>query len=463
QVVSFLGIRYAEPPVGELRFKKPKKAKLLGGLMDTTKWANSCFQPTDNNFGNFFGSNMWNPNTPMDEDCLFLNVFVPQQALEGTTTQKLSVMIWIYGGGFYSGTSSLTMYDGKSLAASNGVIVVTINYRVGIWGFFGLGNSETPTNVGLWDQLLALEWVNTHIHGFNGDPNSVTLFGESAGAVSVSLHLLSPLSWKYFNRAIMQSGTANMPWAVMTMNETIRRSKALVEALNCNNSRNIASEVKCMRDVSNDKIIDNQWVSRGFVQFPFGPTIDGEFVTEHPDELLRKGLFKKCPILLGSNANEASFFLIYEFGELLTLNSMKMSQKNATDCINSVYNYYPQFPKIVPSDVLKAINFYYTHETEESAPDLEHFKNLDEAASDGQFLCPLNEFSKAFVESDLPVYMYYFTERLDNHLWPSYMGVLHADEIFFMFSDEIQTKIKFTERETGFSRLMSKLWANFAK
>ncbi|XP_009076545.1 PREDICTED: acetylcholinesterase, partial [Acanthisitta chloris] len=210
RVAAFLGIPYAEPPVGPLRFAPPRPARPWLGVLEASSYPHACFQPVDTMFPGFGGSEMWNPNREMSEDCLYLNVWVP----EPKPSNPAPVLVWIYGGGFYSGAASLDVYDGRFLAQAEKVLVVSMNYRVGALGFLALpGHPEAPGNVGLLDQRLALRWVQTNIASFGGDPNSVTLFGESAGAASVGLHLLTGAGGSLFRRAILQSGSPNGPWA----------------------------------------------------------------------------------------------------------------------------------------------------------------------------------------------------------------------------------------------------------
>ncbi|VDD78597.1 unnamed protein product, partial [Mesocestoides corti] len=182
EVDAYLGIPFAKPPVGSLRFAKPKAVKLWKGQLDATQRPNTCWQYL---FSGFDKANpaarVWVNNTRMSEDCLYLNVWVPANMPQDG--KPLPVMVWIFGGGFFSGTSTLDVYDGKFLAAKEGVIVVSMQYRLGPFGFLYV-DSEVDGNMGLLDQRLALKWVQKHIAKFGGDPTKVTLFGESAGAAS---------------------------------------------------------------------------------------------------------------------------------------------------------------------------------------------------------------------------------------------------------------------------------------
>nr|XP_002730994.1 PREDICTED: carboxylesterase 3B-like [Saccoglossus kowalevskii] len=186
----FKGIPYAEPPVGDLRFAPPKPKTPWQGEYDAADYGASCPQIT---------MEIVPPEKLQDEDCLFLNVFVPQPR-----TVKAAVMIWIHGGGFMIGSGS-HMYDATALVALNDVIVVTLNYRVGAFGFLSTGDDVLPGNNGLLDQIEALRWVQNNIAAFGGDPDCVTIFGESAGAMSAHLLVLSPLANGLFHRAIMQA------------------------------------------------------------------------------------------------------------------------------------------------------------------------------------------------------------------------------------------------------------------
>uniref|UniRef100_H2ZN22 Carboxylic ester hydrolase n=1 Tax=Ciona savignyi TaxID=51511 RepID=H2ZN22_CIOSA len=163
----------------------------------TSEFGNSCIQEDDLVFGNFTGSQMWNSPNAKSEDCLYLNVWTPVRSRHA---EPLAVLVWIYGGSYYSGTSSLALYDGRYLAATGGVVVVSLNYRLGPIGFLAPLADETPGNVGLLDQQLALKWVRDNIREFGGNPNNVTVMGESAGAASIGLHTIAPSSRGLFSR-----------------------------------------------------------------------------------------------------------------------------------------------------------------------------------------------------------------------------------------------------------------------
>ena len=206
---SFEGIPYAQPPTGKLRFRHPRPAESWDNVLDTMNQPNSCVQMPDTMWPGFPGAEAWNTNTPQSEDCLYLNIVVPRPH-----PTNAAVIIWIYGGGFWSGTTTLDLYDMRVMAATQNIIMVGIQYRVASLGFLYFPEEDVPGNAGMYDQLEAIRWVKNNIAKFGGNPNNITLMGESAGACSVSLHLLSPLSRNLFSQAIMQSASALAPWGV---------------------------------------------------------------------------------------------------------------------------------------------------------------------------------------------------------------------------------------------------------
>ncbi|TNN01652.1 hypothetical protein fugu_011034 [Takifugu bimaculatus] len=179
EVRAFLGIPYAKPPVENLRFRPPQPADRWQGVKDATNYGNSCLQLKDTTFPEFTGAETWNPNTPVSEDCLYLNIWTPQMKKDGHQS-PLPVMIWIYGGGFTTGTSSLDLYDGRYLTKSEDVIVVSMNYRLSVFGFLSLpNNTNVRGNAALMDQRLAIQWVVDNIAAFGGDPSQSSKDNEA--------------------------------------------------------------------------------------------------------------------------------------------------------------------------------------------------------------------------------------------------------------------------------------------
>jgi para-nitrobenzyl esterase len=311
----FLGIPYAKPPVGELRFRAPEPAEPWDGVLPATEFGSPCPQP------------QWiqGPES-VEENCLFLNVWTPEPAPDAA----LPVMVWLPGGGNQNGSASdlspLTgnahIYDGRDLAESHGVVVVTINYRVGVMGFFshpGLrAEGSRSGNQGLADQQLAMRWVQENIVAFGGDPDNVTLFGESAGAQDTCLQVVSPTARGLFHRGIAESGgcMTYRPEAAIAEQQV----QAFAEAVGCSGA---ADELACLRDKPvRDLLIaapldggspdapGGRQFSGGTPRWEFNPVVDGELIPAQPRELVAAQDFAKVPYLTGSNFEEGRLFLL---------------------------------------------------------------------------------------------------------------------------------------------------------
>ena len=272
QVDVWNSVPFAQPPVGELRFRHPRPMDPWDDVRDTRDMPNSCWQTMDDFFGNFAGSTMWNANTERSEDCLYLSVTVPRPR-----PKNAAVMVWIFGGGFVTGSSTLEVYDPKILVSEENVIYVSLQYRVASLGFLYFDQPGAPGNMGMFDQVAALQWVHSNIAFFGGNPNNITLFGESAGAASVSMHLLSPLSRNLFSQAIMQSGSATAPWATVDKEETIIRGLRLAEAVGCPHSRaNLSATLDCLHTINASVLVNNEASLLSPHFLPFFPILNGK-------------------------------------------------------------------------------------------------------------------------------------------------------------------------------------------
>ncbi|KAL8593931.1 hypothetical protein ACOMHN_032351 [Nucella lapillus] len=457
----FWGIPFAKPPVGELRFRHPEQIDRWEGVWNATVQPNSCMQLVDDFFGNFTGAMVWNPNTPLSEDCLYLNVWVPRT---NPPYRHKAVMVWIYGGGYYSGTSTLDIYDGKYLAAENDVIVVSFNYRMGALGFLNLQPPEAPGNAGMMDQRMALEWVQRNIEYFGGSHKNVTIFGESAGATSVGLHLLSSLSRGLFTRAILQSGSPQNDWATYSAEEGRRRSRHLASIFGCNLDQHDRHIVDCLRTVKAEQFPPHEFsVVKGIVQFPFVPVVDGTFLTDTPMEYLRSGRFKKTPILLGSNSEEGTWFLVYENGHLFNLSTESLlSEENMIDAVDNLFKFHPQNPTLLNKFGKEAIIFQYT-DWANPWDEASRRDRIVQAVSDYHFVCEVNELSDWYAQSGQSVYLYWMDHHSTVNPWPEWMGTLHGDEIYFVFGVPLKPGLGYSEREKELSRKIMKFWTNYAK
>ncbi|KAF3836703.1 hypothetical protein F7725_004167 [Dissostichus mawsoni] len=463
-VTAFLGIPFGEAPIGKLRFRPAEPKRSWTDVHEANNYPNACYQYVDMSFPGFQGSEMWNPNREMNEDCLYLNVWVPSSP----RPHNLTVMVWIYGGGFYSGASSLDVYDGRYLAHSETVIVVSMNYRIGAFGFLALhGSPEAPGNVGLLDQRLALQWVQDNIHFFGGNPKQVTIFGESAGGASVGFHLLSPDSRPTFTRAILQSGVPNSPWASVSPAEARRRATLLAKLVGCNGG-NDTELVDCLRGRSPQELIDQEWKVlpwSGLFRFSFVPVVDGEVLPDTPEAMLSSGNIKDTQVLLGVNQDEGSYFLLYGAPGFSKDNESLISRE---EFLEGVKLSVPHANDIG----LEAVVLQYTDWMDENSG-LKNREALDDIVGDQNVICPLAHFARSYAQHNAlksnmggnpqGLYLYLFDHRASNLAWPEWMGVIHGYEIEFVFGLPLEKRLNYTLEEEKLSQRIMRYWANFAR
>ncbi|KAH1001564.1 hypothetical protein HUJ04_005564 [Dendroctonus ponderosae] len=439
KVDAWLGIPYAQKPVGNLRFRHPRPYEKWEGVINATKHPNSCVQIIDTLFGDFPGAQIWNPNTPLSEDCLYINVVVPRPR-----PKNAAVMVWVFGGGFYSGTNTLDVYDHNILVSEENVIVISMQYRVASLGFIYFGTPDAPGNTGLFDQLMALQWVRDNVAAFGGNPQNVTLFGESAGAVSVSLHLLSPLSRNLFSQAIMESGSATAPWAIISREESILRGLRLAEAVKCPHERdNLPAVIECLRLKDPFDLVNNEWGTLGICEFPFVPIIDGSFLDESPGRAMANKNFKKTNILMGSNTEEGYYFIMYYLTELF--------RKEENVYIKFLGAVTELNPYVGPA-ARQAIVFEYTDWLNPDDP-VANRDALDKMVGDYQFTCNVNEFAHRYAETGNNV----------ANPWPTWTGVMHAEEINYVFGEPLNPEKSYTAQEVDLAKRIMRYFANFAK
>ncbi|KAK0260420.1 hypothetical protein LTR35_018009 [Friedmanniomyces endolithicus] len=294
-IKAFLGIPFAAPPVGNLRWQSPQPAPAFSGVRNATAFGASCYSAAP----------AFPQGGPVSEDCLFANVWTGAVS----TIEVRPVMVWLYGGGFQFGSSSVSLYKGSNLA-EHGVIVVSFNYRLGVFGFLGLDKLDqqgTPSgNYGLQDQLAALLWVKENIAAFGGDPENVTIFGQSAGAHSIGILLASPLSTGLFNKAILQSGAYwdSEHGSLRTFVEARAQGAAFQMKLG-------ASSLAQLRTLTAQSVNSagswNASTDPGLTAF--APSIDGYVIPTVPAETFNVGKSQKVPLLVGFNAAEGLAFL----------------------------------------------------------------------------------------------------------------------------------------------------------
>ncbi|WP_287153666.1 carboxylesterase/lipase family protein [Candidatus Solincola tengchongensis] len=429
----YKGIPYAAPPVGELRWKEPQPVEPWEEVRPCTEYGPSCPQPE------------WPYQvqrdifriTDQDEDCLYLNVWTPAK----NPDDRLPVMVWIHGGGFTVGSGSQVLYEGKYLARK-GVVVVTINYRLGPLGFMAhpLLSEESPHgvsgNYGLLDQIQALRWVQRNISAFGGDPGNVTIFGESAGGASVCALLASPLAEGLFHRAIAESGaflSMGMPSAGRseTLEEGEKLGKRISHELGCDRE---GDELAALRSKTPQELIDAfQKVGTGLMgRASIGPVVDGYVLPDKPQDVFAEGRQHKVPLLIGNNADEGMLFLA---GQSITAqqyeNLVRLAYGTYADEVLSLFPLQPgEDPRAAYSRLFTAMGF----------------------------AAPSRFAAEKMAEAGMPVYVYIFTMR-STVPGTEHMGAYHGYELPFVFG----TLVRFLRPEDqSLSEIMMNYWTRFA-
>ncbi|KAF6287744.1 carboxylesterase 5A [Rhinolophus ferrumequinum] len=294
----FLGVPYAAPPLGLLRFANPEPALPWDDFRDATSYPKLCLQDTEWLLSSQRILKVRYPRLEVSEDCLYLNIYAPAHADIGS---KLPVMVWIPGGAFQTGSAST--FDGSALAAYENVLVVTTQHRLGIFGFFNTGDQHAPGNWAFMDQLAALTWVQKNIESFGGDPHSVTIFGESAGAISVSNLVLSPMANGLFHKAIMESGVAIMPFMKAPDEERNEDLQVVADICGCSTADSEAL-LQCLRAKPSQELLRINKKTKSFT-----PVVDGFFLPDEPITLLTQKAFNPIPSIIGVNNHECGYLL----------------------------------------------------------------------------------------------------------------------------------------------------------
>ena len=420
---EFLGIPYAQPPVGALRWRAPLPAKSWTKTLETTKFSPSCPQIPITGLGV--------PDS-YAEDCLTLNVWTPSLAPQ----KPMPVMVWIHGGGFTVGGSSQTTYNGANIARTGSIVLVSINYRLGPLGFWAHPSlGEGSGNFGVLDQQLALSWVQKNIASFGGDPKQVTIFGESAGSMSVGVHQAAPGSKDLFHRAIMESGGLGDTLISKARAET--QGKEFVTKLACDTAK-LASEVMtCMRGKKVDDVLKALPLKKGFffgAGASWGPTIDGKVLPDQPMNQIKAGKGNMVPLIIGSNGDEGTLFLM--LAGMMALTTAQYEAAVKVLFLTKSAEVLKEYPASGYSSAALA------------------FADL---LGDLAFVCPTRRSARALTAAGKPAYVYHFTVKPSFSLLP-WLGAYHSAEIPFVFGNA-----KFTTDEKMVSDKMMSYWTTFAQ
>lgn len=320
--MSWKGVRYAAPPVGDLRFRAPQPPEPWTEVADADSYGSVCPQPPVPNFPLDLGA-------PENEDCLFLNIWAPSGTVPGAGKP---VMVWLHGGAYVLGSATQPLYNGKRLAASGDVIVVTLNYRVGVFGFLDLsqlaGRRGFDSNIGLRDVLAALRWVRDNIAAFGGDPSRVTLFGESAGAGIVTTMLAIPEAEGLFATGIAQSSPAT---SVYDTNRAQRVTHQVLDFLGiAPGDAHRMADVDVPALIAATKKVFDEVPVRNPGTLAFVPIVDGDLLHDYPVKVARAGRTHPIPLIIGTNRNEAALF------RLMRSPLMPITPKAITSMFNEI-------------------------------------------------------------------------------------------------------------------------------
>ncbi len=432
---AYKGIPYAAPPVEELRFRAPQSPSKRENTLNAVEFGAECMQHDD-----FSWTGGGKPLTETDEDCLYLNIWRP--AREG----RFPVLVFIHGGRFTKGSGARPAWQGDKLAANHEVVVVTINYRLGPFGFLAHPELEdkdgqSSGNYGLMDQVMALNWIKNNINAFGGDHWRITIAGSGAGASSVCALLTSPKAQGLFHRAILQSGSCR---AVRSPEEALRQIEKIVRETGCAGT-NIAD---CLRNQPASKILAATEKPRGlrdWFHFPYLPMVDGEYVTDVPLDLIKRGDYNRVPVLLGSNRNEANFLTLEYPGIRL---APKFTMRGF-------------IKDLLGQDGLYGIDHFYT---------LSHYRRPADqalhACGDLVYGCPVFEAAEALAEKQKSVYYYSFDYA--EHTYSNMVRAPRGFEVPFVFDtlDRVPYNLAYAPHQRENARplidVMSGFWARFA-
>ncbi|XP_048515845.1 esterase FE4-like isoform X3 [Athalia rosae] len=448
--IAFRGIPYAAPPVGDLRFRDPQPAEPWIGIRDATEEGSKCAQE----------SYLAKELIVGGDDCLYLNVATT------SLTESRPVMFLLHGGAFTLGDGGFALFSPDYLMESSNIVFVSINYRLGILGFLNLDDEVAPGNMGLKDQVAALQWVKENISRFGGDPNNVTIFGGSAGAASVHYLLLSPLAKGLFHKGIVESGVVLNPWA--NIEETVSHARRLVSML----GRDLTDPkeiVEFLRTVPHSELVIAQQKmltdgDKNFLRYHFLPTIDNKSIrplvhTDSFEEFVNQGI--DVPVIIGYASHEGIYLL------------RGMNEEEYAKLDGDLESMVPKdLARKSPSkvkEIARAIRNYYFGDEKITADLVDNFVQF---SGDYYFVRGIQKVVDVQMKKKSPMYLYRFSYSSDSSLYKSIFGlqntkgVTHAAEIEYLFHATVfeeHIKTDLDSIETLMRRRFVRMWTDFAK
>lgn len=459
---AFIGIPFAEPPLGDLRFQLPKPFNSTWSTpYQALNYGNGCYQKPASYF-----------NFNISEDCLYLNIWRPEMTDQNDDSELFPVLYFLHGSGYTSSSSSMPQVQGNVLAATQKIIVVSSNYRLGAFGFAYGSHTLMPGNLGLYDALTVLRWIRDNIKSFGGDPNEVTLSGQSAGSKMVSF--LASLPDKFesqtlFSRLIMMSGVATNQIHADSESIALAKTRLLASKVNClsqidklNSSNELSDEtIDCLKKTDANDILKAQnskdITTIGCSEITvFLPVHGTDLIPNRP--MINHGLKLESltdkPMLFGAEQDEASMFTPSQVSGIFTLKDAYEYTKQRisfaikdikTDKIDSIYKYY--FKDVDPSNVYDIRS------------------RCVKLASDMNYHCPSLILSEFFSQKNSDIHFYlnsYAGENLAQNSGRLY-GTKHGDDVVFGFGDPIRQPNLYTPNDKKFSQLALDLFGSFVK
>lgn len=433
-VDGFFGVPFAQPPVGPLRWREPQPPSRWSGVREADRFAPRCMQQP------LFADMKFRSPAP-SEDCLYLNVWTPAD-LSHRPAATLPVLVYIYGGGYMAGDSSELRYDGASLAR-RGIVVVTLNYRLGVFGFLAHPEltAQSPHhasgNYGLLDQAAAIEWVRRNIARFGGDPKHITVGGESAGSMSVSALMASPLTREHFQGAIGESGGIMKPtFAPSSLAEAEQAGQRFAAGTG-------ATTLAALRAMPADQLLAAQGADK---QAHWGAIVDGWFLPETPDAIFSAGKEGHMPLLVGSNSQEGFWPSVIGQGAAPTL-----------------ANYHGALGTLFPGDADRVFALY------PAASDADVPQAATDLATD-LFLAEATwRWFDLHRKTGAPTFYYHYTRirppALDMpQTGPAPLGAVHSAEIEYALGNiDTNPAYAWTDADRQVSATMEGYWANFIR
>ncbi|GAB6024656.1 hypothetical protein CHUAL_009796 [Chamberlinius hualienensis] len=446
---GYRAIPYAKPPMDSLRFKPPEPVEPWSCVLDATQDGHVCPQP-----------NRWATTTFGSEDCLHLSVYTTQIV---DFDNLLPVMVWFHGGGFIMGSGNLPEAGIKDFLDYQ-VVLVTFNYRLGILGFLSTEDSSSYGNYGMLDQVMVLKWVQQNIVKFGGDPNKVTIFGVSAGAGSVSHHILSPLSKGLFHKAIAQSGTSLNYWAVEK--HPLKYARQIANLLDCPKSNTSENIMECLSTKSVEEIIVKPMASKPFLLFPieFAPTIDvidgAGFLPEDPLTLIKEGrIANKVPVIFGMTADEG-----YSVHFDIFLNSKMFGKKYFDEQFPEHLSLFSPFQPNMTLVIKEIAKNYYDRS---DLDDNEVFHTVvSQIMGDAIFAAGISKTVELFSKAGIPTYAYKFNHTVEACMAKVFGGYCskscsHGDDFALQF--KLNAEDGLNDDSAKMQRILNTLWTLFAR